>query len=294
VSRPALGKFDKSVSLLAWGYNEEMLVVSFLDRALALLEGAVNEFEIVFINDGSTDRTRELLDDYASREPRIRVFHNDRNRNVGYSIRRAIREARNEVLFWQTVDWSYDLKNVRIFLELTRHFDVVQGIRPVPERLLSHIPVLRSIYRVKSRSDNIRKAFVSLANYYILKTLFGLPFHDFQNVSFYPTKLIQSFEHKANSAFGNPEMLFKAYAAGANFIEVPIGFIPRNLGEAKGTKWRSIIAAIEDIAHQWLDWGWRFRWRHPFEKGRIQRVAQPFYLSDEVLEMILPLFKEYR
>jgi len=104
----------------------------------------------------------------------------------------AISNASKDYLFWQTVDWSYDLRNLRTFLELLNHFDVVQGIRPVPIRLLSYIPVLRSIYRVNKRSDTFRKAVVSLGNYYLLRLLFGAKFQDFQNVTFYSTKFVHS------------------------------------------------------------------------------------------------------
>ncbi|MDP1774191.1 MAG: glycosyltransferase, partial [Methylobacter sp.] len=75
---PALSKkFDRSVSLLAWGYNEEQLIEGFLDQAIALMNEVVEDFEIIFVNDGSSDRTGEIVDAYALREPRLRVIHNE-------------------------------------------------------------------------------------------------------------------------------------------------------------------------------------------------------------------------
>jgi glycosyltransferase involved in cell wall biosynthesis len=289
------GKFQRGVSMLAWGYNEEILVEGFLDRAFALLEAHVADYELVFVDDGSTDRTPEILKAYAERQPRLRVLTNNPNRNVGYSCSRAISEARKEFLFWQTVDWSYDLKNLPIFLSLLEHFDVVQGIRPTPIRLLSYIPVIRSIYRVRTRSDNLRKAIVSLANYYLLRILYGVRFHDFQNVTFYPSALLQQKALRGDSSFINPECLFTAYKSGACFIEVPIGFIPRVAGVAKGTKWSSIRRSLRDIFFNWLDWGWRFRMDVARDRTRrIFRVAEPFFLNDDVLRLVTPLFKDYR
>jgi hypothetical protein len=81
------------------------------------------------------------------------------------------------------VDWSYDLSKLRIFLELLRHFDVVQGIRPVPIRLFSYIPVIRSIYRIQRRFDTFYKAIISLTNYYILRILFSARFFTRQSWS---------------------------------------------------------------------------------------------------------------
>jgi glycosyltransferase involved in cell wall biosynthesis len=285
-------KFQRSVSLLAWGYNEELLVEAFVDRAVALLESAVEEFEIIFVDDGSTDRTGVIIDARAARDPRLKVVRLARNQGVGVALRTAVRSASNEFLLWQTVDWAYDIKHLRIFLELTTHFDVIQGVRPVPERLFSRIPLIRSVYRVKGRSDTFSKAFVSLANYYALRLLFGVPFNDFQNVTLYPTALVQAIEHRARSSFANPEYLLKAYSRGARFIEVPINFIPRVAGRAKGTRWRSIAASVGDIAAQWLAWGRKLRREHPFTPGRIQRVADPFKLEEPVLRLVLPLFKD--
>jgi glycosyltransferase involved in cell wall biosynthesis len=291
-----LEKFGRGVSLLAWGLNEEDLVDAFLDRAFALLEAAAVDYEIVFVDDGSTDRTPELLAAYARKEPRLKIIRHDRNQNVGIACRTAVSNASKEFLFWQTVDWSYDVKNLRIFLELLNHFDVVQGIRPVPIRLLSYIPVLRSIYRVNKRSDTFRKAAVSLGNYYLLRLLFGAKFHDFQNITFYPTGLAQSLGMVGRTSFVNPEFLLKSYARGARIIEVPIRFIPRTQGEGKGTKFRTVLRSVVDTFLNWLAWGIKFRRdaRQNGENRKIWRVSEPFVLDRKVLEIVIPLFEDFR
>jgi glycosyltransferase involved in cell wall biosynthesis len=288
-------RFDGSVSLLTWALNEELLIDDFLNRAVKLLETNVKDWEIIFVNDGSTDGTREILEAWAKKDSRIRPIHNERNLNVGQSARRAIKAASKDYLFWQTLDWSYDISNIRIFLELLGSYDVVQGVRPTPIRLLSSIPVLRSLYRVKTRSDNFRKAVVSLTNYYLLRIMYGVPFQDFQNVSFYPTKLLQSVELSGDSAFINPECLLRTYETGARYIEVPIPFTPRIIGTAKGTRLSSILKAVRDVFSGWARWGWHFRLKMSREtEKRIYRVAEPFNLEQDVASLIVPLFKEYR
>jgi Glycosyl transferase family 2 len=291
-----LGKFDKGVSLLAWGFNEEILVTSFLDRAFAALDAAAIDYEVVFVDDASTDRTAELVAAYAAREPRLRLVRHDRNYNVGIALRTAVAHASKEFLFWQTVDWSYDIGKLRIFLELLKHYDVVQGVRPVPIRLLSYIPIIRSFYRVKRRSDTFRKAIVSLGNYYTLRILFGARFHDFQNITFYPRRLAQSVQIVGSTSFVNPELLLKSYAQGARIIEVPIRFLPRSQGIGKGTKLPVVVRATLDTLRNWVSWG--IGQRRAVARGgranRIWRVAEPFWLDEDVLELILPLFEDFR
>ena len=280
--------------MVAWGYNEEALVGDFLERALAALEAAVEDYELVLVDDGSTDRTNEIAQAIAARNPRLRVITNERNMNIGPSFKRAVAAARKEFLFWQTVDWAYDLTHLRIFLELLKHYDVVVGIRPVPIRLLTFIPVIGSIYRVRGRSDNFRKAIVSLGNYYLLRVLYGMDFQDFQNIHFYPTKVAQSFTLEGESSFMAPELLARAMGHGCRFLEVPIAFIPRQGGEAKGTKLRSIVRSVRDIWRNWFRWGWRFRWSRRGAPRQIWRVAEPYVLEDEVLRLVVPLFKSFR
>src|SRR5262249_52217184 len=246
-----------------------------------------------FVDDGSTDRTGAIVDSYASREPRLKIVRHVHNQGVGIALRRAVQSASKKYLLWQTVDWSYDIKHLRIFLELTSHFEVIHGVRPVPERLLSRIPLIRSVYRVKGRSDTFFKPIISLANYYVLRILFGAPFHDFQNVTLYPTRLIQDMDHGGKSSFSNPEYLIKAYFTGAHFLEVPINFIPRTAGRGKGTGWRAILNSLGDILAQWWSWGRELRRKHRYDPSQIQRVAEPFKLEEPVLQLVLPLFKDF-
>lgn len=271
------------------------MLEDFLDQAFELLDSAVIDYEIVFVNDGSSDRTGIIADQYAKKNPRLKVIHHSSNKNVGEACRTAIHSAQKEFLFWQTVDWAYDLKNLRIFLELLRHFDVVQGIRPVPTRPLSSVPLIRSFYRLPSRSDNLYKAIVSLGNYYMLRLLYGVPFHDFQNVTFYPSKLIQSIALTGSSSFINPQCLFKTYKKGVRYIEVPIHFISRTTGIGKGTKITSIMKSIKEILLNWLSWGWKIRVQNLTMKDKqILRVAEPFFLEEDVLHLIAPLLSEYK
>ena len=61
-------KFDHGVSLLGWAYNEEDSIVDYLERAAALLEASVEDYEIVMVDDGSTDRTYELAKQYQEKK----------------------------------------------------------------------------------------------------------------------------------------------------------------------------------------------------------------------------------
>lgn len=182
---------------MCWAYNEEVLIEGYLKRANELLRRTVQDYEIVAVDDGSTDRTPLILKDLGREIPRLRVLTNETNRNVGYSCQRAIMPASKECLMLQTVDWSYDIAMLRVFLELLKTHDVVPGVRRTSvekadrvHRLVGSTIRLFGIKHITRRSDAILKALVSVVNSLLICVLFPVPLSDLQNVCISPTALI--------------------------------------------------------------------------------------------------------
>ena len=259
----ALPRFDQSVSALCWAYNEEALIGPYLDRLHALMSRSVEEFEIVIVDDCSTDKTPEIIAGRMKRYPEIRYFRNEQNMNVGPSFKRAIRSATKENLFWQTIDWSYDISLIRLHLEFLREFDVVMGARRAPvliaDRFVSMKPIkgvmkLLSMKHLTRRSDTPWKALVSVINHLVIRALYGVQLSDYQNVAFFKTKLIQTVDWESSSSFVCPETLIKLYWRGARMTEVPISFRPRTAGEAKGVTFKTIFRAVSDILRCFVKW----------------------------------------
>lgn len=256
-----LPRFDRSVSALCWAYNEEILIGEYLDRLHALMSQSASDFEIVIIDDCSTDNTPQIIRERMLRYPEIRYLRNETNMNVGPSFKRAVRSATKEFVFWQTVDWSYDISQIRLHLEFLHEFDVVAGVRRAPvlvaDRFIKPVMgILRllSIKHLTRRSDTPWKAFVSVVNYLLIRLLFGVKLSDYQNVAYYRTSLIQSIEWEASSSFVSPETIIKAYWRGARIVEVPISFRPRTAGEGKGVSVGTIARALRDILGCWIKW----------------------------------------
>ncbi len=270
-------RFDRSVSLICWAYNEEKLIQNYLFRVVELLEQNVVDYEIVVIDDGSRDKTNEIVREVAKTNPRIKLFTNETNRNVGYSCMRAIKEASKEYLFWQTIDWSYDIRMLRTFLELLNDYDVVAGVRHTPAQQKGMVSsTLASFFmlfghHLTKRSDNLPKAIVSVCNYIIIRILYRLPMSDYQNVVFYRTSFVHSIIVESDSSFVNPEILLKSYWKGARIMEVPISFLPRTQGEAKGTKLSSIYKSIKDVFGFWMKWV-VLKARGKVNKGEVRRL----------------------
>jgi hypothetical protein len=231
--------------MLGWALDEEESIAAYVDRAGDFMRELTDDFELVLIDDGSTDRTAAIAEELRKTRPWLRVYRNERNRGSGYNTKRAIGLARKDYVFWQTVDWAYDIDGLRTDLSLLRDCDVLQGVR---HGTLS----VRGL--VRDRSDNPYKGLVSIVNYLLIRILFRLPLRDYQNVTVYPRTLIQSVTLETESSFTNPECLLKTWWKGATIREIHIPFVKRVRGAGKGTRPAAIAAAIADILRWWMRW----------------------------------------
>jgi hypothetical protein len=234
-----------SLSMLGWALNEEENIAGYIDRAGALLATLTADYELILIDDGSTDRTWAIATEYAQTRPWLRPFRNERNRGSGYNTKRAISLATKDYLFWQTVDWAYDITELTRSLPLLGRYDVLQGVR-------GNALTLATIFA--HRSDTAYKGLVSYVNYRLIRVLFRLPISDYQNVTVYPRKLIQGVSFETESSFTNAECLLKTWWQGATFKEVHVPFVKRARGTGTGTRPRAIVAAIRDILTWWTHW----------------------------------------
>jgi glycosyltransferase involved in cell wall biosynthesis len=248
--------------MLGWGLDEEENLPAYLLRAEAFLREVSDDFELVIVDDGSRDQTWALASAAQQTRPWLKVLKNDRNRGAAYSAKRAIRAATKDYVFWQTLDWAYDISGLAAAFPHLQQVDILQGVR---------INALTAT-AFSLRSDTSWKGVVSHVNYRLVRLLFRLPLNDYQNVTVYPRPLLQSFEFEADSSFMNPELLLKAWWSGASFREVAVPFIKRERGVAKGTRWLSILRSIRDIFYWWLRWIVLGRRTHK-SSGRVVHVT---------------------
>lgn len=242
---PGTPRVPFSLSMLGWALNEEESIAAYIDRAGAFLSALTDDFELIVIDDGSTDRTWEVLETCRRTRPWLRAYQNGRNRGSGFNTKRAISLATKDYLFWQTVDWAYDIRYLAAALNQLESVDVLQGVR---------VGTVSPSGMIVGRSDNAFKGLVSIVNYGLIRLLFRLPLRDYQNVTVYPRTLIQSITLETESAFTNPECLLKTWWRGATFKEVAVPFVKRQLGRGKGTRPRAILIAIRDIVSWWIRW----------------------------------------
>lgn len=121
------------ISIIIPGYNEEKRILASLESLSAFCEEHFQTYEILFVDDGSTDRTRELIASFGN--PRVRVVAYDQNRGKGFAVKKGTLSAMGQYRFFTDADLPYDLSG---FLEAMHFFhtgpcDVVVGARDHPD-----------------------------------------------------------------------------------------------------------------------------------------------------------------
>lgn len=111
-------------------YNDVEALKTAIPKSLEVLEAFGREFEIIVAEDGSTDGSRELVEDWEKKDGRVRLLHSDARQGRGRALNRALSEARGDIFCYYDVDLATDMKHLP---ELLTHIeggaDVATGSR---------------------------------------------------------------------------------------------------------------------------------------------------------------------
>jgi len=155
-------------SIVIPAYNEAARLRTTLDKVLAFVEAQHWDAEILLVNDGSTDNTAAIAQEYAAAHPAMRLIENPGNRGKGYSVRHGMLRATGETLLFTDADLSSPIEEcTKLFAALEQGADVAIGSRWV-----------RTELQVKPQ-PLYRRAFGRAFNM-ALRLILGLQFKDTQ------------------------------------------------------------------------------------------------------------------
>jgi glycosyltransferase involved in cell wall biosynthesis len=233
-------------------HNEEANLAGLVEEALAVLPTLADEFEIVAVNDGSRDRTREIADELTAAHPGVvRAVHHPTNLGYGAALRTGFRAARYELVAFTDGDRQFrveDLGRLTARLADGDAPDVVAGYR-----IKRADPVIRTIYAKSYR----------LAN----RIFFGLQVTDVDCAcKLFRREVLDGVRVESGGAFFSAELLIKLRARGADVVEVGVPHYPRTAGSPTGAKPSVIFRAVRDF--------WRLRLRMWADRDRALRRGQ--------------------
>lgn len=135
------------LSIVVPAYNEEARIGSSLAEMLAYLEKQNYDFEVLVVDDGSTDGTRALVEGFIPEHPRLRVLHYDGNRGKGYAVRYGMTRAAGNFVLFSDADLATPIEMVERLMEAVRKGqDVAIGSRDiVGSKLDKHQSAVREL-----------------------------------------------------------------------------------------------------------------------------------------------------
>jgi glycosyltransferase involved in cell wall biosynthesis len=203
-------------------WNEE----DYIERALAfgrracegLVEsGDVLDYELIVIDDKSTDGTGELADRLAASDSHVTVIHHDRNRKLGGSMKTGFAAATGDLVLYTDADLPFDMAELPRAVRLLREYDVD----------------IISAYRFDRTGEGSLRAIYTWVYNGLIKALFGVKVRDI-NFAFklIRTRIFDHVELQSEGSFIDAELIIRATRMGYEIMQMGVDYFPRTRGES--------------------------------------------------------------
>ncbi len=245
------------ITFIVTALNEEPNIRPAVEKIVQAAEGLFSRYEILLVDDGSTDKTGPIMDEMARANPSFRVVHNERNLGLGGAYKRGIREARGRYVMWIPGDNGERVEGIRGILEKVGQADIV-------------VPYLQDQWRPLIRRITSR-GFVFAAN-----MLFGLRLVYYNGLVVHQTALIRKVKIETDSFAYQAEALIKLLKAGCTYVEVPYMSRPEVTANTKALYPKNLLGVVGTLARLAVTRPWRSSdLRQEIERLKVQRPEEP-------------------
>jgi len=231
MNRPA-----PSLSMITFFYNEEADISAYLTTVSEKFEIAAERhhfrYEIVMVNDGSTDRSEEIVNNFMSQNPHLEItLHSyPENKGIGHALVAGVKCCKYDYIFWNDVDSHFDILDIdKIFCHLRPDTIVVT-------------------YKNNIKYKEFGPWLVSRVNYYLLKSTFFWRVKDFQFVQFYPAQYIKKVPIISRSSLIPCELMTRSRRYRYRLHQIPMHYYStRHDRQSKCMNLKNIYFTLRDL-----------------------------------------------
>jgi glycosyltransferase involved in cell wall biosynthesis len=210
-------------------YNEEANVETTTLAALEVCRSISDDFEVIIVDDGSSDRTGEIADGLADRFDEVRAVHNQPNLGYGGALQRGFRESRKDWVFYTDGDGQFDFSELPKLVRLLDGYDIVAG------------------YRL-NRQDSVIRKINAWGWTRLVNLVFWMRVRDVDCAfKIYPRKLFDEIEMRSTGALIDAEILARAKNLGYRIGQVGVNHFARTAGEQSGANLKVIARAFVEL-----------------------------------------------
>lgn len=228
--------FD-SLSIFFPTYNEEENIKNTVCKAHEVLLKTVKNWEIIIVNDGSTDKTGEIAERLIKEDIRIKVINHEQNRGYGASLKTGFYNAKYDWVAFTDSDGQFNFSEIVNFFQKQEETRADLVIGYYKKRKVSKFKI------ITSRMWEVA-----------VMALFDLDVHDidcgFKLIKKEVIEKIPKLESE-RGAFISSELLIKAKKFGFKIVEIPVTHLPRTQGKGTGRNIKVIIQSFVDLIKLW-------------------------------------------
>ena len=215
-------------------YNDGGTIGSLVLSTLATLETLSDDYEVIVVQNGSTDYTVEVLDELAAKYEHVRVFHYQESLGYGGALRAGFAAATKELIFYTDGDAQYDPTELKLLVpEMRPGIDVVNG------------------YKI-SRSDPLHRIVVGRLYHHVVKLLFGFKLRDVDcDFRLMRRTVFDVIDLESPDGTICLELVKKLQDAGFRFAEVPVHHYHRSYGQSQFFNFRRLRRIPPQLARLW-------------------------------------------
>jgi glycosyltransferase involved in cell wall biosynthesis len=203
-------------------WNEEDYVERAIAAATAICttmvaDGVIGDYELIVVDDKSTDRTAEIADALADKDGHVRVVHHPVNRKLGGSIKTGFETAKGDLVLYSDADLPFDFEEVPRAIRLLRLYDAD----------------LVSAYRFDRTGEGYTRAIYTFLYNLLIRTMFGVKARDI-NFAFklLRRRVLDNIELRSEGSFIDAELIIRALRSGFELQQFGVDYFPRTRGES--------------------------------------------------------------
>jgi glycosyltransferase involved in cell wall biosynthesis len=220
-------KVPESIAISLIAYNEEEAIGPLIADCITVLEKLTTDYEILVVNDGSTDRTRDIVLDYSKKNEKIHLVDHPMNLGFGPTLCDAFQKPTKSTILFLPGDGQIAPSVLPALLAQLASHDYVLGWR-------------------KDRQDQgFRKILSGLYNLFI-SLLLRKRVHDVDSIVLVKRKVVQPLTLRSTGAFLHAELLLRTARRGFSWVEEPIPHRARQGGVSKAVRMPVLLSVIRD------------------------------------------------
>ena len=216
-------------------YNDAGTIASLVIQAVQVASRLTADFEVLVINDGSTDATGAIAEELSRSYPQVRVIHHPKNRGYGGALRTGFASARKPLIAYTDGDAQYDPSELEgLWRRLTPDLDMVTG------------------YKI-SRSDPFHRVVIGRLYHHTVRLMFRLRVRDVDcDFRLMRREIFDRVQLERDTGVICLEMMRKIQDAGFRVLEVPVHHYHRTHGRSQFFHFRRIFWTGIDVLKLWL------------------------------------------